>query len=81
MTMKISYKHENFVSIYVIIFQIWTFCFGYTFLQDTLQLITLKIWLNFASTIFFVVAVVAGVGFSFFFGNSLGAEGDFSRLL
>ena len=78
MTMQISYKHENFVSIYVIIFQIWTFCFGYTFLQDTLQLITLKIWLNFASTIFFVVAVV---GFSFFFGNSLGAEGDFSRLL
>ena len=78
MTMKISYKHENFVSIYVIIFQIWTFCFGYTFLQDTLQLITLKIWLNFGSTIFFVVAVV---GFSFFFGNSLGAEGDFSRLL
>ena len=63
MTMKISYKHENFVSIYVIIFQIWTFCFGYTFLQDTLQLITLKIWLNFGSTIFFVVAVV---GFSFF---------------
>ena len=63
MTMKISYKHENFVSIYVIIFQIWTFCFGYTFLQDTLQLITLKIWLNLASTIFFVVAVV---GFSFF---------------
>ena len=61
--MKISYKHENFVSIYVIIFQIWTFCFGYTFLQDTLQLITLKIWLNFGSTIFFVVAVV---GFSFF---------------
>ena len=63
MTMKISYKHENFVSIYVIIFQIWTFCFGYTFLQDTLQLITLKIWLNFGSTIFVVVAVV---GFSLF---------------
>ena len=58
MTMKISYKHENFVSIYVIIFQIWTFCFGYTFLQDTLQLITLKIWLNFGNTIFLLLLLL-----------------------
>ena len=63
--MKISYKHENFVSIYVIIFQIWTFCFGYTFLQDTLQLITLKIWLNFGSTIFLLLLLL--VFFFFFF--------------